>query len=265
MNEADNPYQALNSSMDTPLKPRSWKSVFFELLVVGGIIVTLLALILPAVRSARGPALSLQCKNNLKNIVLALHNYAARNDGRFPPAYTVDSAGRPLHSWRTLILRELDRRSLSEKVDFSKPWDDPANAEVCQAHLGVYGCPAGEMPQNYTTYLAIVGPNAFLHPVTPRNFDSAYNNGEAIGVIDMDSARAVPWMSPQDADEHMVLSLGNGLRFAHPGGTNVAYADGSVGFFDAESSAAERHKMIFILGDDDRAIDPTGQPPTFRP
>ncbi len=97
----------------------------------------------------------------------------------------------------------------------------------------------------------------------PRTIDSIYDRGATIGVIDMDSAQAVPWMSPQDADEQMALSLGKGLKFAHPGGTNVAYADGSVGFFDADSSAAERHKMIFIPGEGDHAFDSTGQRPHF--
>ncbi|MEZ6144785.1 MAG: DUF1559 domain-containing protein [Planctomycetaceae bacterium] len=44
----------------------------------------------------------LQCKNNLKQIMLALHNY--HDDfGTFPPAYTVDENGKRMHSWRTLI------------------------------------------------------------------------------------------------------------------------------------------------------------------
>src|SRR5688500_14578472 len=43
------------------------------------------------------------CVDNLHRIGLALHGYAGAHDA-FPPAYTVDEAGNPLHSWRTLIL-----------------------------------------------------------------------------------------------------------------------------------------------------------------
>ena len=100
-----------------------------EYLVVLAIIVVLIALLLPpASRSGRGEARRSQCKNNLKQIGLALHNYHDIYHV-FPPAYTVDGNGKPLHSWRTLILPYLDQAPLYLKIDLSKPWDDPANAE----------------------------------------------------------------------------------------------------------------------------------------
>ena len=99
---------------------------------------------------------------------------------------------------------------------------------------------------NLTTYLAVVGPNAFLHATEPRDIKTIINPGDTIGVIDMGSSQAVSWMSPQDTDEHNVLSLGRSIRFAHPGGTNIARPNGSVGFLDADTSAAERHKMTSV-------------------
>src|SRR4051812_3837711 len=44
-----------------------------------------------------------KCKNHLKDIALALHNYHDAY-GTFPPAYIADQNGRPMHSWRVLIL-----------------------------------------------------------------------------------------------------------------------------------------------------------------
>lgn len=83
----------------------------------------------------------MQCRA-LENIALALHNYAAKNHGVLPPTYTVDSAGKPLHSWRTLILPYIDYQDLYKKIDLSKSWNDPANAEVFKAHVKVYHCPS---------------------------------------------------------------------------------------------------------------------------
>ena len=71
----------------------------------------------------------MQCANNLKQIALALRNYESVYHA-LPPAYTVDAEGKPLHSWRTLILPYLEQQALYDKIDLSKPWDDPANKEA---------------------------------------------------------------------------------------------------------------------------------------
>src|SRR5262245_3382414 len=65
-------------------------------------------LLLPAVSVAREPARRMQCLNNLKQIALALHNYDATY-GSLPPAYIADASGKPMHSWRVLILPFLEQ------------------------------------------------------------------------------------------------------------------------------------------------------------
>src|SRR4051812_9073955 len=67
-----------------------------------------------------------QCKNNLKEIALALHNYHEAY-GCFPPAYIADKDGRPMHSWRVLILPYLDEKPLYLKYRFDEPWNGPHN------------------------------------------------------------------------------------------------------------------------------------------
>ncbi len=90
-------------SIGTPGAKNRAGLTLVEFLVVFGIIIVLVALLLPGVR--RGvpkAARRTQCKNNLKQISLALHNYHDEYQA-FPPAYTMDADGQPLHSWRTLI------------------------------------------------------------------------------------------------------------------------------------------------------------------
>lgn len=220
-------------------------------LTVLGIGAVLVALILPLVRTGAGPsARRTQCLNNLRNISLALHNYEA-NFHALPPAYTVDADGKPLHSWRTLILPYLDQKSLYATIDLSKPWDDPVNAEARTTKIYEYHCPSDAGPQDHTTYLASVGSNACFRPTEPRLFSEITDGlAETLMVIEVPSEKSVPWMSPNDADESLVLSIGAESKLVHPGGMSAALCDGRVRFISATLPAATRRALISVAGHD---------------
>ena len=59
---------------------------------------------------------------------------------------------------------------------------------------------------------------------------------------------SVPWMSPQDADDQMFLSLNKDDEVAHMGGIQAALADGSVRFLSADLAAETRRALISING-----------------
>jgi prepilin-type N-terminal cleavage/methylation domain-containing protein/prepilin-type processing-associated H-X9-DG protein len=90
-----------------------------ELLAAVAVIGSLLALLLPALQSAREAARRTQCANNLQQLGLALHNYHERY-GSFPPSTVVDwNQPEPTGywSWIARILPELDERPLYERLD----------------------------------------------------------------------------------------------------------------------------------------------------
>ena len=93
-----------------------------ELLVVIAIIAILIALLLPAVQQAREAARRSTCKNNLKQIGLALHNYHDRFS-TFPPDAIWVPQSSPLpplnYTWITMILPDLDQAPLYNKINFS--------------------------------------------------------------------------------------------------------------------------------------------------
>jgi prepilin-type N-terminal cleavage/methylation domain-containing protein/prepilin-type processing-associated H-X9-DG protein len=226
-----------------------------ELIVVLAIIVLLAVLVLPSMRSARPAARRTQCKNNLKQIVLALHNYRDTYH-TFPPAYTVDSRGKRMHSWRTLILPFLEGKALYDKIDLSKPWDDPANAVARSSSFMPYVCPDAECPPNQTTYLAVVAPNSCLQPGKPRDLpDISGELGNKLLVVEVDSPHAVPWMAPNDADEALVLSLGPNSKLPHAGGFMATFVDGHVLFLGADLPATDRRAMISIEGPNKLSAD----------
>ena len=201
---------------------------FIEVLVVLCIVVLLVAILLPATRSVGPAGWRAQCVNNLKQIGLALHNYEQAY-GALPPAYTVDAKGRPLHSWRTLILPYLEQEPLYRTIDLSKPWNDPANAKALETPVPVYQCPESPGPGEATTYLAVVGPDGCLAPDKPRRLaEITGDHGSTLMVVEAGEINAVPWMAPTDADESFVsrLGIGNGLR--HTTGINACTVNGSV-------------------------------------
>ncbi len=117
-----------------------------ELLVVIAIIAILIALLLPAVQQAREAARRTQCKNHLKQMGLALHNY---HDvfNKFP----IGSLGVSTRlNWRVGILPYLDQAPLFNKLNMSESfWSGSlgANNAILQGLvINVYQCPSSALP-----------------------------------------------------------------------------------------------------------------------
>lgn len=246
----DNPDAGPEFSSVPPEAKRSLTFKLVEVLGVCAIIGVAIAFFLPATRRARPAARRTQCKMNLKQIGLALHNYHDAY-GAFPPAYTVDANGKPLHSWRTLLLPFLDRGDLYKKIDFSKPWDDPANAEVARASIPEFNCPSSAAPRDHTSYVAVIGPHSCLRPQKSASIQEITDGtGNTMMVIEVAAEQSVPWISPQDTDESSFLSLGPKSKTSHTGGLHVLLADGAARFLSAALEASFRRALISIDGND---------------
>lgn len=242
--------RAASSRVENHASQRRQGFTLVELLVVIGIIAVLIALFLPARRTAREAARRSQCANNLKQIAVGLCNYADVYHA-LPPAYTVDADGKPLHSWRTLLLPFLEQKPLFDQIDLSKAWDDPANAEALNTSVPAYRCPSAGCPENHTIYSAVVATNGcFLPSESRRLAEITDDHAKTLLVIEVDPQHAVPWMAPTDADVDVLLGFNRETTFAHPGGFTAAFVDGSVRFLSADLPADERRALVSIAGDD---------------
>jgi prepilin-type N-terminal cleavage/methylation domain-containing protein/prepilin-type processing-associated H-X9-DG protein len=131
---------------------RSYKSAFtlVELLVVIAITGVMAALLLPAIQSAREAARQTSCKNNLKQLGLALHNFESAY-GKLPPGYEYvpgpQGNGRGF-SWAARLLPFLELGNVHDRIDFDRPVFDDVNAAVREEHLPTLLCPSDDVSPN---------------------------------------------------------------------------------------------------------------------
>lgn len=160
-----------------------------ELLVVIAIIAILIALLLPAVQQAREAARRTQCKNHLKQIGLALHNYHDTHSV-FPSGWIAVDAGVPsAHEgtsgvgWGAMILPQMEQNNVYQLFNSSRPLTDPANAAFLRSQVSEYKCPSDPQPNFFklnmegtTTPIAELPIANYLGVFGPENLDDCENS-----------------------------------------------------------------------------------------
>lgn len=188
----------------------------------------LIALLLPAVQSAREAARRAQCTNNEKQLALAIHNYISTYN-QFPPAAITDSQGQPLLSWRVAILPFVEEQQLYNEFHLDEPWDSPHNIALLPRMPQCLKCPSEPLAPGTTNYLVFVTPaSLFPGSTTPVRLQDVVD-GTSNTIMIAESATPVPWTSPRELTGDLTIPTA-GVGSKHPGGANVAMGDGSVRF-----------------------------------
>jgi prepilin-type N-terminal cleavage/methylation domain-containing protein len=130
-----------------------------ELLVVIAIMAILMALLLPAVQQAREAARRTQCRNNLKQLGLAFHNYHEAHRV-FPAAYLANTLhpdrdpdtydGPNGFAWGAMLLPQLDQAPLYNQFRTDLPCWERVNAAGARVNLPVFLCPSASGPSGLT-------------------------------------------------------------------------------------------------------------------
>jgi prepilin-type processing-associated H-X9-DG protein len=239
-----------------------------QLILVLVCLMGLLSLLMPGIETARESSRRVTCANNLKQIEVALQVYHDAN-GCFPPAYTTDKTGKPMHSWRVLILPYLDEAPLYKAYDFTKPWDAPKNKKLLATRPKVYACPSDRNAlspvANQTSYVAVVGPNAAWAGGKPRKLkDFGGDVSKTIMLVEVANS-GIDWAEPrdlsldalgvsQDKSPALVPSSNHGRRegffftYDYRAGVNVAMADGSVRFLRIGNRSIDDLRKLLQIG-----------------
>lgn len=175
--------------------------------------------------------------NNLKQIGLALINYGETHK-RLPPQAIHDNDGKPLLSWRVLILPYLEEGDLYEEFKKDEPWDSPHNKKLLAKMPKIYAGPGqGESTLYLTYYQVFVGKGAGFEEKQllrlPDQFPDGCHNTLAVA----EAGIPVPWSKPADlayAADQPVPALG-GL---FDGIFNGVMFDGSVSVFKMDADPA---------------------------
>jgi hypothetical protein len=227
------------------------------------------ALLAPAYSSARTAARRAQSMNNLKQIGLALINYESI-EGRFPPAVVYSTEGKPLYSWRVLILPYMEEKPLYDAFNLSEPWDGPNNRGLLARRPGVFNPLEYESDRTLTSAQVFNGPGAAFDDRRGEPL-RGFTDPRSQTLLVVEASEPVAWSRPIDlpfSEVTQIPPLGrvfkNGNRSDArkvPDEFLALFADGSVRSLKRSIPEAELRALITRNGGELIVLD---EFPSFR-
>ena len=216
-------------------------------------------LISPRMHGARYAAQRTQCKNNLKQLGVAMHQFHDSND-QFPAA----SSGSPPVSWRVKLLPFIYKTDLAKRYNVNAAWDAPSNTPIQKERYDVYACPTrpdqvDEDGRFMTSYLVPTGSGTiFENPDQTRIQDITDGTSSTIMMVEACGTRIV-WTDPRDQNVDQTQNSINGpgptsgesasvLSSYHSGGAQLLMADGSVRFVSEHIDSAVLSALLTKAG-----------------
>jgi prepilin-type processing-associated H-X9-DG protein len=203
------------------------------------------------------PAQKAQCQNKMHEIAIALLAYKSEH-GAFPPAYVADKDGKPLYSWRVLILPYMGYKELYDMFHLDEPWDSPYNRRLIDSSRApkAYTCRLDEQKshsrlEDETNYVMIVGPGTISDgPHSTRPEDITKDPSKCFLVVEVYDS-GIHWAEPRDLKaEGMSYRINDpdyiSISSRHGGGANAAFCDGYVECLDESTEPDTIRKMTMV-------------------
>jgi beta-lactamase regulating signal transducer with metallopeptidase domain len=189
---------------------------------------TLAALLAPPISQARAAAQRTQQMNNMKQVLLGLHNY---HDvyGHFPPAVVIDPQSKVARSWRVELLPYIDQANLYNMYKKDEPWDSETNMKVLNLMPAQYRHPSQGASTN-TAIIAAYGKGlVFEENDTDGTKISEILDGTSNTIAILEAKTQIPWTKPKEVTIDLTLDKFPNFGFV-PEGFIAGSADGAVRF-----------------------------------
>lgn len=218
------------SRADRPAKASAWKLLAICVLIATPLVIGLMAIVL-GVSAFRGFESETESLNNLRRIVQAMREYEEVH-GHLPPAYIADANGKPMHSWRVLLLQYMgpQEQALFKEYKMDEPWNGPNNTLLHARMPKVYGCPGAYQNNNCTSYVVVVGKETAFEGARPVK-SSEIKDLASTTILVLDVGRTdIVWAAPRDLEFRKMPDLvGTGvLASHHDKELHVGMADGTA-------------------------------------
>ena len=203
----------------------------------------LTGLLLPAVQAAREAARRMQSTNNLKQLMLSMHNYESTYK-RLPSRASKGANDKPLLSWRVAILPYIEQVTLYQQFHLDEPWDSEHNIKLLDKMPATFRHPSYVGPEGQTVYLAPFYESTIWNLDKPKFAQITDGTSNTIALFEVDDGHAVPWTKPEDLDLHEV----DIIDCFRPTGSNVGIFDGSIRFLARNVDPGLLEAMITSAG-----------------
>ncbi|MCA9201376.1 MAG: DUF1559 domain-containing protein, partial [Planctomycetales bacterium] len=158
---------------------------------------TTLMLVAPALQNARAAARRTQSANNLKQLALAMHNYAAVY-GHFPPPVVMGGPKNDVpHSWRIEILPYLEQLALYQAYRMDEPWDSDHNKALIDLMPPLFRHPEAPEGATSSSYYVLTGDSTIFHGTKGTRFEEI-TDGTSNTLLIIEAERDIPWTKPED-------------------------------------------------------------------
>jgi hypothetical protein len=242
-------------------------------LLLSGFVVTILAglgyLLAVAIDHVKEASERVHC--NLGSVTLAFHNYQ-EDHGTMPPAVVYDKNGKPLHSWRVLLLPYIEANDLYKEFRLDEPWDSEHNIALLPRMPRSYAPPgrkAAKIPPYHTVLHVFVGRGTPFEErrERPDAGDSLTGSRQERGVkipddfpdgtqntfLFVEAGKPVPWTMPEELSYDPDGSLPD-LPCLFRKGFRACTVDGSYRFIRKDTPEATVRAFITRNGGEDAEL-----------